>query len=162
MIYPMASRCGVFAKTDLQNLLSRDIPKEDIAASVFHAVVLQTLATLARGYNPNPLILFSGGPLTFLPALKNAFMKVLNVDSSDVLEVENAQLLPAIGAALANTSAKRAYKLTTLIELLKTLQNQASTIQNRLPALFEDEEEYQEWESARTAAENRTDGCSVN
>ena len=62
MIYPMASRCGVFAKTDLQNLLSRDIPKGDIAASVFHAVVLQTLATLSRGYDISPLILFSGGP----------------------------------------------------------------------------------------------------
>ena len=101
MIYPMASRCGVFAKTDLQNLLSRDIPREDIAASVFHAVVLQTLATLARGYTPKPLILFCGGPLTFLPALKKAFMEVLRLEAEDVLDVENAQLLPAIGAALA-------------------------------------------------------------
>jgi len=149
MLYPMASRCGVFAKTDLQNLLSRDIPKEDVAASVFHAVVLQTLATLSRGYDPNPLILFSGGPLTFLPALKNAFMEVLNIGPSDVLEVENAQLLPAIGAALANSSEKRAYSLITLVELLKSLQTKAATVQNRLPALFEDEKAYQSWESAR-------------
>jgi activator of 2-hydroxyglutaryl-CoA dehydratase len=70
MIYLTASRCGVFAKTDLQNLLSRDIPRADISASVFHAVVLQTLTTLARGYSPKLLILFCGGPLTFLPALK--------------------------------------------------------------------------------------------
>ena len=69
-IYPMASRCGVFAKTDLQNLLSRQVPKEDIAASVFHAVVLQTLATLARGRDVRPTLLFSGGPLTFMPSLK--------------------------------------------------------------------------------------------
>jgi len=150
MIYPMASRCGVFAKTDLQNLLSRDISKEDVAASVFHAVVLQTLATLSRGYDPNPLILFSGGPLTFLPALKNAFMKKLNVSSSDILEVENAQLLPAIGAALANTSAKQTYRLNALIELLKSLQTQTATIQNRLPALFESEKEYKDWKSVRT------------
>jgi activator of 2-hydroxyglutaryl-CoA dehydratase len=101
MIYPMASRCGVFAKTDLQNLLSRDIPREDIAASVFHAVVLQTMATLARGYSPKPSILFCGGPLTFLPALKKAFMEVLRLEAEDVLDVENAHLLPAIGAALA-------------------------------------------------------------
>ena len=60
-IYPMASRCGVFAKTDLQNLISRQAPKEDIAASVFHAVVLQTLATLARGRQVRPALLFSGG-----------------------------------------------------------------------------------------------------
>ena len=150
MIYPMASRCGVFAKTDLQNLLSRDISKEDIAASVFHAVVLQTLATLSRGYDPNPLILFSGGPLTFLPALRNAFMEVLKVVPNDVLEVENAQLLPAIGAALANSSEKQTYKITALVERLKSLQNKAVTIQNRLPALFDDETEFHNWESARS------------
>ena len=150
VIYPMASRCGVFAKTDLQNLLSRDIPREDVAASVFHTVVLQTLATLSRGHDPNPLILFSGGPLTFLPALRNAFMKVLNVGPSDVLEVENAQLLPAIGATLTKSSEKRGYRLVALIELLKSFQNQSVTIQNRLPALFAGEKEFHNWESART------------
>ena len=150
MIYPMASRCGVFAKTDLQNLLSRDIPREDVAASVFHAVVLQTLATLSRGYDPNPLILFSGGPLTFLPSLRNAFMEVLKVGSSDVLAVENAQLLPAIGAALAKSSEKQAYRLDALINLLKSFQNQTVAIQNRLPALFESKQNFQDWESSRT------------
>jgi len=149
MIYPMASRCGVFAKTDLQNLLSRDIPREDVAASVFHAVVLQTLATLSRGYDPNPLILFSGGPLTFLPALKSAFMKVLNVGPSDILDIENAQLLPAIGAALANNSVKQTYHLADLVELLKSLQNRTHAIQNRLPVLFGDEKAHQSWESTR-------------
>ncbi len=163
MIYPMASRCGVFAKTDLQNLLSRDIPKEDIAASVFHAVVLQTIATLSRGYDPNPLILFSGGPLTFLPALKKAFMKTLNVDSSDVLEIENSQLLPALGAALANTSVKRTYRLSTLKKLLKTLQTHTTTSQNRLTALFEDDKEYQSWESTRTQQKiERIDVAQLN
>jgi predicted CoA-substrate-specific enzyme activase len=106
-IYPMASRCGVFAKTDLQNLLSRDISREDISASVFHAVVLQTLATLARGYTPKPLILFCGGPLTFLPALKKSFMEVLRLEADDVLDVDNAQYLPAIGAALVESSTKQ-------------------------------------------------------
>jgi predicted CoA-substrate-specific enzyme activase len=150
MIYPMASRCGVFAKTDLQNLLSRDIPQEDIAASVFHAVVLQTLATLSRGYDPNPLILFSGGPLTFLPALRNAFMEVLKVDTGDDLEVENAQLLPALGAALAKTSEKQTYKISALVERLTALQNKVVTIQNRLPALFDNEDEFRNWESVRS------------
>ena len=59
-IYPMASRCGVFAKTDVQNLLSREIPREDIAASVFHALVYQTLATLSRGHTPDPQFIFGG------------------------------------------------------------------------------------------------------
>jgi predicted CoA-substrate-specific enzyme activase len=150
MIYPMASRCGVFAKTDLQNLLSRDIPKEDVAASVFHAVVLQTLATLSRGYDTSPLILFSGGPLTFLPALKAAFMRVLNLGVEDVLNVENAQLLPAIGAALANSSARQTYTLSTLRQQLNALQSQAAEIQNRLPALFADQADFKKWGSART------------
>ena len=150
MIYPMASRCGVFAKTDLQNLLSREVPKDDIAASVFHAVVLQTLATLSRGYDPAPMILFSGGPLTFLPALKNAFLQVLQTGPDDVLDVENAELLPAIGAALGYSSTRQAYALTSLIERLNTTPEHVSTGQNRLPALFDDQVELREWESART------------
>ncbi|MBM3179017.1 MAG: CoA activase [Chloroflexi bacterium] len=148
-IYPMASRCGVFAKTDLQNLLSRDIPREDISASVFHAVVLQTLATLARGYTSKPLILFCGGPLTFLPALKKSFMEVLRLTPDDVLDVDNAQFLPAIGAALVKSSTSEAFTLTSLMEQLDTEQIHATANQNRLPALFKDQADYQAWEAAR-------------
>ncbi|HDQ71276.1 MAG TPA: CoA activase [Chloroflexi bacterium] len=164
-IYPMASRCGVFAKTDLQNLLSRDIPKEDIAASVFHAVVLQTLATLSRGYDPSPALLFSGGPLTFLPALKEAFVRVLDVDARDVLDVEHAEFLPAIGAALANPPSSSArvgamregdvhmsgirqpMSISRLIDRLNRLQDRALTGQDRLPPLFQDASEYRAWKS---------------
>ena len=159
MIYPMASRCGVFAKTDVQNLLSRNIPREDISASVFHAVVLQTLATLARGCTPKPLILFCGGPLTFLPSLKQAFMKVLRLTPDDVLDVENAQLLPALGAALVDSSTKRTLTLASLIESLNTEQAHESAAQNRLPALFKDQEEYRQWESARMT--NRIDRVDI-
>jgi predicted CoA-substrate-specific enzyme activase len=148
-IYPMASRCGVFAKTDLQNLLSRDIPRADIAASVFHAVVLQTMATLARGYDPKPSVLFCGGPLTFLPSLKQAFMKVLQLKEEDVLDVENAQLLPAIGAALTESTAKQTFTLSELIQKLKANQTHETANQNRLPALFKNQEEYEAWDAAR-------------
>ena len=163
MIYPMASRCGVFAKTDLQNLLSRDIPREDISASVFHAVVLQTMATLARGYTPKPLILFCGGPLTFLPSLKHAFMKVLRLTRDDVLDVDNAQLLPAIGAALTKSSATQTFKLSALIERLGEDVQHASASQNRLPALFNDSAHYQEWESNRSRHKiERVDMAQLN
>ena len=77
-------------------------------------------------------------------------MEVLKVRPSDILDVENAQLLPAIGAALASSSAKKSYSLKTLIELLKSFQTQTATVQNRLPALFDDEKAYQNWESARS------------
>jgi predicted CoA-substrate-specific enzyme activase len=151
-IYAMASRCGVFAKTDLQNLLSRDIPHEDIAASVFHAVVLQTLATLARGYTPRPLILFCGGPLTFLPSLREQFMETLQLTTDDVLNIENAELLPAMGAALAqpvNSSTKATCTLSSLIRLLDTAPVHNLAGQNRLPALFKDQAHYREWEARR-------------
>ena len=85
-VYPMASRCGVFGKTDVQNLLSREVAHSDIAASILHAVVLQTLATLARGIEPEPMILFSGGPLTFIPALRAAFIAELGLGPEHVLE----------------------------------------------------------------------------
>jgi predicted CoA-substrate-specific enzyme activase len=147
-IYPMASRCGVFAKTDLQNLLSREIPRGDIAASVFHAVVLQTLATLSRGYDPAPMVLFSGGPLTFLPALKAAFMDVMKIQPEEVLAVENAEYLPALGAALAPSEAREHFSLSQLIELLRAPQLESSH-KNRLAALFPNTDAYQEWEMAR-------------
>ena len=69
----------MFGKTDVQNLLSREVARPDIAASILHAVVLQTLATLARGIEIKPLLLFSGGPLTFVPALRSAFITELDL-----------------------------------------------------------------------------------
>lgn len=149
-IYPIASRCGVFAKTDMQNLLSREIPWEDIAASVFNAVALQTLSTLSRGNFPSPQILFSGGPLTFLPSLQSAFMRVLSVDQNSVMDVDNAELLPAIGAALANNGSQQKTTLTQLIDLLNKNPKTNSTTHGRLLTLFEDELEFKTWEKARS------------
>jgi len=146
-IQPMASRCGVFAKTDLQNLLSRDVPHADIAASVLHAVVLQTLATLARGYAPAPKLLFSGGPLTFIPALQASFLEVLNLTESDVLNAERSELLTATGAALAQGAVT--YKLSDLIELLGGKGSGVAVDKRRLQPLFDDHIQRERWEAAR-------------
>ncbi len=148
-IYPMASRCGVFAKTDLQNLLSRQVAKEDIAASVFHAVVLQTLATLSRGRDPQPAILFSGGPLTFIPSLKKAFLEVLNMQADQVATPQNPELITAYGAALAVSSHNSSWRLQDLIDILHTRQNEIQPLQNRAKPLFESTEQYQAWEVGR-------------
>ncbi len=148
-IYPMASRCGVFAKTDLQNLLSRQAPKEDIAASVFHAVVLQTLATLARGREVCPPILFSGGPFTFMPSLKDAFLKVLGFTSKDEISSDMPELMPAMGAALAENTERQTNSLQELIKILSMESTTAQVQQNRLEALFESVEQYQDWEEKR-------------
>jgi predicted CoA-substrate-specific enzyme activase len=143
-IYPMASRCGVFSKTDVQNLISKHIPKEDIAASVFHAVVVQIVGGLSKGLNITPPILLSGGPFQFLPALKNELLNYLNFEETDIIFAENANLLTALGAALKSTEIQQCFELKTLIELLNTPVKFSETI-SHFNALFYSPEEYQLW-----------------
>ena len=153
-VYPIASRCGVFAKTDVQNLLSRDTAREDIAASIFNAVVFQTLATLARGHQVNPVVLFAGGPLTFLPQLKQAFVKTLELAPGEWLEVEHAELLSAWGAALVagreagQADGQKSYALTELCGLLDSIPSFGDK-EGRLAPLFSSQAEFQEWELGR-------------
>ncbi len=144
-IYPMASRCGVFAKTDLQNLLSRQVAQEDIAASVFHAVSLQILATLARGREMRPPLLFCGGPFTFMPALRAAFLEAVDLSEADVIQAESPELLPALGAALAPSAERKTDSLLGLLERLAEQKTAIRTASYRLPALFASSEEYLEW-----------------
>jgi len=161
-IYPIASRCGVFAKTDLQNLLSRQIAKEDIAASVFHAVVLQTLAALARGRDPLPALLFSGGPLAFMSSLKNSFLKVLKVSDKDVVSIENPELLPALGAALTVSALKREFSIQELIDVLSVEKVHAQSQQNRVSALFGSQAEFEIWNEKRSMHKIDRIGVSPN
>ncbi len=150
-IHPMASRCGVFAKTDLQNLLSRDVPRQDIAASVLRAVVHQILSTLARGYDPAPLLLFSGGPLTFIPALRAAFLEELGLEPQAALHVEHAELLTAHGAALAaqaESATQGEYALQALADLLGSAPAHEVADRRRLPPLFDDPIQKERWETA--------------
>ncbi|HET9494218.1 MAG TPA: BadF/BadG/BcrA/BcrD ATPase family protein, partial [Chloroflexia bacterium] len=148
-VYPMASRCGVFAKTDVQNLLSRQVAHPDIAASILHAVVLQILATLARGIQPEPLVLFSGGPLTFIPALRAAFMKELGFGPDHVLDAPHMELLSACGAALAQNGNGHAMRLSELGEVLGAPVGPASADTHRLAPLFAGEADLERWEKAR-------------
>ena len=148
-IYPIASRCGVFGKTDVQNLLSRETPHADVAASILRAVVLQTLTTLARGLDPEPMILFSGGPLTFIPALRAAFMTELGFGPEDVLAAPNTALLPALGAALTQSGNRQPLRITEFMELLDERRAAQPLETHRLAPLFNDETERQRWESAR-------------
>lgn len=104
-IYPMAARCGVFAKTDIQNLMSRNLPESDIAASIFHSIAVQTVTTLSRGRDFTPPILLCGGPLTFLPSLRKAFSNYLNIPLSDFIVLGEGNLIPALGCALRAADA---------------------------------------------------------
>ena len=168
-IYPIASRCGVFAKTDVQNLISRKIPKEDIAASVFHAVAVQSLNTLARGYDVMPQVMFIGGPFTFLPELTMAFVRALNISASDMATIEHPEIIPALGAALLCKSEQPATmsKIRTLIAERPLQQKHIAT--NRLAPLFSSDAEWKKWQKehkpinvARAAlSEYKGTGCFV-
>ncbi|MHC5226704.1 acyl-CoA dehydratase activase-related protein [Enterococcus sp. LJL99] len=116
-IYPIASRCGVFAKTDVQPLINEGAAKEDIAASIFQAVVNQTIAGLAAGRKIKGKIAFLGGPLFFMSELRKRFIETLDVKPEDVIFPENPQLFVAMGAALYSEAGK----ITTLDQILERL-----------------------------------------
>lgn len=146
-IYPIASRCGVFAKTDVQNLISRNIPVSDISASILHAVALQSVTTLARGCDVEPQVLCIGGPLTFIPALRNSFKEVLKLSDADFILPENGEYFPAYGSALYEKEGANTFKLQSLIEKLSAATS--SNHSDALPALFQDDLEYIEWQANR-------------
>lgn len=99
-LYPMAARCGVFAKTDVQNLMSRNLPESDIAASIFHSIAVQTVTTLSHGCDFSAPILLCGGPLTFQPALRKALADYLDFSADDFIVLKEGNLIPAIGCAI--------------------------------------------------------------
>ncbi|MDR2040439.1 MAG: acyl-CoA dehydratase activase [Bacteroidales bacterium] len=149
-IYPIASRCGVFAKTDVQNLISRKIPKEDIAASVFHAVAVQSINTLARGYDVQPQVMFIGGPFTFLPELTTSFVRTLGITPEELVKPEHPEVIPALGAALSN-KGENIFSMPQLIDLIAEQPNRNRIIAtNRLDPLFTSDKEWKLWQEETT------------
>ncbi|MDL2282629.1 acyl-CoA dehydratase activase, partial [Parabacteroides sp. OttesenSCG-928-G06] len=146
-LYPVASRCGVFAKTDVQNLICRNVPVNDLAASILHTVALQCVTSLARGYDIESKILCIGGPLTFIPALRNAFREVIGLDESDLIVPENGEYFPALGCALSLREEEA--DTADIASLLERLKDTRSGNSETLPALFANEEEYNSWKETR-------------
>mgnify|MGYP002514931492 CR=1 FL=1 len=101
-IYPIAARCGVFAKSDIQPLINEGATKEDLSASIFQAVVNQTISGLACGKPIRGNVAFLGGPLHFLTELKNAFVRTLNLSDEQIIAPDNSHLFAAIGSALTS------------------------------------------------------------
>ncbi len=137
-VYPIAARCGVFAKTDIQPLINEGATKADLAASIFQAVVNQTISGLACGKPIRGCVAFLGGPLHFLPELKKAFIRTLKLTDENIVDPDNSHLFAAVGAALDCGSAM---PITTLIEKLDA-GVQIDYEMPRLPALFETEDEF--------------------
>ncbi len=142
-VYPMAARCGVFAKTDIQNLMARNLPEADIAASIFHSIAVQTVVTLSHGISFEAPILLCGGPLTFLPALRKAFCDYLHLSPNDFIVSENSNLIPALGCAYRAKSADSAASISDLRSRMKK-EIQTEWTSSLLP-LFKNEKEHQEW-----------------
>lgn len=140
-VYPIAARCGVFAKTDIQPLINEGATKADLAASVFQAVVNQTISGLACGKPIRGCVAFLGGPLHFLPELKKAFIRTLKLTPETTVDPENSHLFAAMGAALESAEAD-AISLVGLIEKLEK-GVKVSFEMPRLPALFADEEDFE-------------------
>lgn len=128
-LYPIASRCGVFAKTDVQPLLNQGAAHEDIAASVFQAVATQTVAGLACGRPIRGSVIFLGGPLHFLPELRVAFKRALADNVSSYITPDNAQLYVAMGAAfLAEGPALSLPHLARELEAANQVKMAAATM----------------------------------
>ena len=144
-IYPIASRCGVFAKTDVQPLLNEGAAKEDIAASIFQAVVNQTISGLACGRPIKGNVAFLGGPLSYLPNLRKRFIETLNLKGDEIIFPEDAHLLVAKGAAIEskNTKPITIEKLKAKMELLKSYKDNKD---DHLQPLFTIDEEYREFQ----------------
>ncbi len=144
VIYPIASRCGVFAKTDVQPLLNEGVKKEDIALSIMQAVVNQTISGLACGKPIRGKVIFLGGPLNYLSTLKMRFIKTLDLKEDEVVSVKDANLCVCMGAIL-DKSKRKYYTLEELNELILKIKNFKEDVSTSLEALFTDEEDYQKF-----------------
>ncbi len=139
-IYPIAARCGVFAKTDIQPLINEGATTPDLAASIFQAVVNQTISGLACGKPIRGCVAFLGGPLHFLTELKKAFIRTLKLTEENIVDPESSHLFAAMGAALEADESK-AVNISTLIERLDRGVEIAFEMP-RVKPLFESETEY--------------------
>ena len=141
VIYPIAARCGVFAKTDVLPLLNEGVAKEDIAVSILQAVVIQTISGLACGRPIKGKIAFLGGPLYFLSELRKRFIETLNLKEEDIIFPENSQIYVALGAALS-AKEKETTNLENIIGLLKEYDNKGAILNGKLTPLFSNKDEY--------------------
>ena len=149
-IYPIAARCGVFAKTDIQPLINEGATKADLAASIFQAVVQQTISGLACGKPIRGCVAFLGGPLHFLPELKKAFIRTLKLTPETIVDPENSHLFAAMGAALA-ADGQDAVPLQELQQRLEKGVELAFELK-RLEPLFADRADFEAFRDRHSKA----------
>ncbi len=143
-LYPIASRCGVFAKSDVQPLLNQGARKEDVAASIYQAVVNQTISGLAQGRRITGKVMFLGGPLSFCQGLRNRFVETLSLEvGKTAIFPDYARIACALGAALYAQTVSDSANFT-LASLTRAIENaQIRVTSTRLPPLFRNQDEYE-------------------
>ena len=144
MIYPIAARCGVFAKTDIQPLINEGAPVEDLAASIFQAVVNQTISGLACGHTIKGKVAFLGGPLSFLSELRKRFIETLELKDDEIIFPEDSKFFVAIGAAM-NSSKYDELSFGDIISRIEKADPEALSDTKHIDPLFRDEAEYMEF-----------------
>lgn len=142
-LYTIAARCGVFAKSDIQPLINEGATKEDLSASIFQAVVNQTISGLACGKPIRGHVAFLGGPLHFLSELKQAFIRTLKLDDEHMIEAEHSHLFAAIGSAL-NAKEEVHYSMKEMVGKLSSAIKMEFEVE-RMEPLFEDDKSYAEF-----------------
>lgn len=150
-IYPIASRCGVFAKSDIQPLLNQGARKEDISASIYQAIVGQTISGLAQGRKIEGKVMFLGGPLHFCKGLQRQFVSTLGLTEENAIFPEYACISVAIGASIFASKQNSAYTVEELISRIKSLGQNKKVVRTIAP-LFESEEEYKKFEERHAKA----------
>ena len=148
-IYPIAARCGVFAKSDIQPLINEGATKEDLSASIFQAVVNQTISGLACGKPIRGNVAFLGGPLHFLSELKAAFIRTLSLAPDEIIAPEHSHLFAAVGSAMN-------YKEEVCVpveDIIKRLQGKIKLEfeVERMEPLFKNQEEYDTFQNRHAA-----------
>ena len=154
-IYPIASRCGVFAKTDIQPLLNQGASKADVAMSIYQAVVNQTIAGLARGRKIKGKVLFLGGPLSFCKGLQRCFKNTLRLTDKEAVFPDYARYAVAYGTAIYAASANHETDYNALTQSIKNAMNEKPIISS-LPPLFESEADYNEFAARHSKANVET------
>ena len=144
-LYTIAARCGVFAKSDIQPLINEGATKEDLSASIFQAVVNQTISGLACGKPIRGHVAFLGGPLHFLSELKAAFIRTLKLDEKHVIETEHSHLFAAIGSAM-NAKEEVAYTMEEMVLKLSSDIKMEFEVE-RMEPLFSSTAEYESFRS---------------
>lgn len=147
MLYPIAARCGVFAKTDIQPLINEGASREDLAASIFQAVVNQTISGLACGHPIRGKIAFLGGPLYFLSELRKRFIETLNINEDDIIFPEEAKFFVAIGAANLAEEKNRGVpiRLEDIIMRISNTEGDNVGETKHIKPLFNNQDEYNQF-----------------